>query len=165
MAFAPHVSYPEYLARCALGDLFLDTLPYNAGATASDVLWAGLPLVTRVGHCFAGRMAASVLMACGLSELIVESEAASRHWHYDWRPSLHAWRKIRAMLREYGRTSALFDAARCACHLEEAYRQMWRRSCEGLAPASFAIPELAPSLTAERHSAGTLRERQSGRIR
>jgi predicted O-linked N-acetylglucosamine transferase (SPINDLY family) len=64
------MSLPEHQARLRLADLFLDTLPYNAGTTASDMLWAGLPVLTRIGHTFAGRMAASVLNAIGLPELI-----------------------------------------------------------------------------------------------
>ncbi len=138
LVFAPKVSYPDYLARCAIGDLFLDTLPYSAGATASDMLWAGLPLVTRVGCGFAGRMAASVLTACGLPELI--SETATEYQALALRlatePSELA--RIRAVLRDAGRASPLFDAARCTRHLEAAYTEMWRRHCAGQAPASFA---------------------------
>ena len=61
LVFAQRLPLPEYQARLRLADLFLDTLPYNAGATASDALWAGLPVLTRIGDTFVGRMAASVL--------------------------------------------------------------------------------------------------------
>lgn len=71
--FAPRVDYAEHLARFQLAGLFLDTLPFNAGATASDALWAGLPLVTCTGETFAGRMAGSLLNAAGLPELITHS--------------------------------------------------------------------------------------------
>ncbi|MGH9548745.1 MAG: hypothetical protein ACRD3W_05185, partial [Terriglobales bacterium] len=67
---APTLGYSEHLARCRLGDLFLDTFPFNAGATASDALWSGLPLVTCCGDAFASRMAGSLLHAIGLPELI-----------------------------------------------------------------------------------------------
>jgi predicted O-linked N-acetylglucosamine transferase (SPINDLY family) len=136
--FAPKVSYPDYLARCAIGDLFLDTLPYSAGATASDMLWAGLPLVTRVGCGFAGRMSASVLTACGLPELI--SETATEYQALALRLATEPAElaRIRAVLRDAGRASPLFDAARCTRHLEAAYAEMWRRHCAGQAPASFA---------------------------
>ena len=70
LIFAPRMSLPEHQARLRLADLFLDTLPYNAGATASDMLWAGLPVLTRIGDTFVGRMAASVLNAIHLPELI-----------------------------------------------------------------------------------------------
>src|SRR5215831_2377631 len=64
---------PEHLARHRVADLFLDTLPYNAHTTASDALWAGLPILTQIGNTFAGRVAASLLNAMGLPELITHS--------------------------------------------------------------------------------------------
>lgn len=70
LIFAPRVTYPEHLNRMPQADLFLDTLPFNAGTTASDALWAGLPVLTQPGHAFAARMAASLLHAVGLPELI-----------------------------------------------------------------------------------------------
>ncbi len=70
LIFAPRVGPAEYLARFAAADLFLDTLPFNAGTTASDALWAGLPLLTCVGHTFAARMAGSILQAVDLPQLI-----------------------------------------------------------------------------------------------
>ena len=76
LVFAPRVSYSDYLARYQLADLFLDTFPFNAGTTASDALWAGLPLVTCSGEAFASRMAGSVLGAIGMSEMVTESMAA-----------------------------------------------------------------------------------------
>src|SRR5919106_4256734 len=73
LRFAPRVAPAEHLARHRLADLFLDTLPYNAHTTASDALWAGLPVLTCVGNTFAGRVAASLLKAVGLSELVARS--------------------------------------------------------------------------------------------
>src|SRR5262249_31049202 len=70
LVFAPVVTYADYLTRYRLADLFLDTVPFNAGTTASDALWAGLPLITCPGETFSGRMAGSILRAIGLSELI-----------------------------------------------------------------------------------------------
>jgi protein O-GlcNAc transferase len=142
LVFAPKVSYPEYLARCAIGDLFLDTLPYSAGATASDMLWAGLPLVTRVGTGFAGRMAASV-PACGPTELITETESAYEALALRLATKPSELARVRAVLRDRVRASPLFDAARSARHLEAAYAQMWRRECDGQAPASFAVADPA----------------------
>ena len=75
LVFAPRLRRPEHLARHRLADLFLDTLPYNAHTTASDALWAGLPVLTRIGETFAGRVAASLLGAIGLPELITETSA------------------------------------------------------------------------------------------
>ena len=73
--FAPDRPPAQHLARLSLADLFLDGLPYNAHTTASDALWAGVPLVTRRGSAFPGRVAASLLQAAGLPELITESQA------------------------------------------------------------------------------------------
>ena len=73
VVFAPPAAPDVHLARHALADLFLDTLPYNAHATASDALWAGLPVLTCRGTAAAGRVAASLLTAAGLPELIAES--------------------------------------------------------------------------------------------
>ena len=70
LIFAPRASVDEHLARQGLADLFLDTLPRNAHATASDALWAGLPLLTCLGNSFGGRVAGSLLRAVGLPELV-----------------------------------------------------------------------------------------------
>jgi predicted O-linked N-acetylglucosamine transferase (SPINDLY family) len=73
LVFAPRVPNEDHLARHRLADLFLDTLPVNAHATASDALWAGLPLLTCMGNTFAGRVGASLLQAIGLPELVASS--------------------------------------------------------------------------------------------
>jgi predicted O-linked N-acetylglucosamine transferase (SPINDLY family) len=143
LVFSPYINYGEYLARCSIADLFLDTLPYSAGATASDVLWAGLPLVTRAGSGFAGRMAASVLTAIGLPQLITETETEYEQlaWRLATEPMELA--KIREFLRHSGRASSLFDAGRCARNLEAAYAEMWRRLCEGHTAGNFAVAEMS----------------------
>ena len=74
IVFAERVPQAEHLARHRLADLFLDTFNYNAHTTASDALWAGLPLVTKLGKGFAARVAGSLLNAVGLPELITETE-------------------------------------------------------------------------------------------
>src|SRR5712691_6705935 len=74
LIFAPRTPrIDDHLARHQAADLFLDTLPYNAHATASDALWAGLPVVTCAGHSYAGRVGASMLKAAGLPELVTTS--------------------------------------------------------------------------------------------
>ena len=70
LVFAKRLPAPDHLARHRLADLFLDTRPYNAHTTASDALWSGLPVLTQIGEAFAGRVAASLLNAIGLKELI-----------------------------------------------------------------------------------------------
>src|SRR5262249_56753103 len=75
LIFAPRMKLEDHLARCRLADLFLDTLPYNAHTTASDALWVGLPVLTCMGKAFAGRVAASLLRAIGLPEMVTSNMA------------------------------------------------------------------------------------------
>lgn len=132
----------EHLARLTLADLFLDTLPYNAHTTASDALWAGLPVLTCLGNTFAGRVAASLLDAIGLPEMITatldEYEALAWKLARD-RDALAA---IAKKLRDHRDTHPLFDTARFTRHLEAAYAGMWERARQGAAPDHFAVPRL-----------------------
>lgn len=139
LVFAARMDLPEHLARHRLADLFLDTLPYNAHTTASDALWTGLPIVTCMGHTFAGRAAASLLRAAGLPELVTDTladyEALALRLARD--PSALAGLKSRlARTRD---TMPLFDATRFARHLEAAYVTMHGRYQRGLPPAAFAV--------------------------
>lgn len=145
LIFAPHVSYEEYLARCAVADLFLDTLPYSAGATASDMVWAGLPLLTCLGSDFAGRMAASVLTACGLTELIAGTAADYEALALRLATQPSELTRIRHLIRDKARDTELFDAARCTRNLEAAYIEMRRRHCAGQSPAGFVVPPVCSS--------------------
>ncbi len=137
-------SIESHLSRHRLADLFLDTLPYNAHATASDALWAGLPLLTCRGNSFAGRVGASLLEALGINELITETieEYESTALELAREPGrLAALRRRLVQARE---TSPLFDPALYARHLEAAYESMWARHRDGLAPAGFSVETLAP---------------------
>jgi len=145
LVFAARLPYPEHLARLRLADLFLDTLPFNAGATASDALWAGVPVLTCAGDAYAARMAGSLLRAIGLAELVTTSLAdyealalrlaASPALLAGWRTRLAANRSC----------TPLFDTARFTAHLEAAYLEMWGRHERGEAPSSFAVrPIIAP---------------------
>jgi len=139
LVFAPRRPFPEHLTRHRLADLFLDTLPYNAHTTASDALWMGLPLVTCKGPTFAGRVAASLLHAAGLSELVTETledyEALALRLGRD--PAALA--SIKGRLAANRDTMALFDAARFTRHLEAAYATMHERRQRGLRPEGFAV--------------------------
>jgi predicted O-linked N-acetylglucosamine transferase (SPINDLY family) len=139
LVFAPRAEMADHLARQRLADLFLDTLPYNAHTTTSDALWVGLPVLTCVGTTFAGRVAASLLRAIDLPELITRSleeyEALARHLATD--PSLLAG--IRAKLARNRLTTPLFDTDRFRRHLEAAYLEMWRRWQRGEEPRAFAV--------------------------
>lgn len=139
LVFAPRMALPEHLARQRLADLFLDTLPVNAHTTASDALWAGLPLLTCRGSAFAGRVAASLLNAVGLPELVAENLAdyEALALRLATTPALLA--DIRTKLARQRNTRPLFDIDRFRRHLESAYRAMHERHCEGLPPAGFDV--------------------------
>jgi predicted O-linked N-acetylglucosamine transferase (SPINDLY family) len=127
-------SLPEHLARQRLADLFLDTLPYNAHSTASDALWAGLPVLTQLGESFAGRVAASLLTAIDLPDLITrtpeEYEALAIALAAD--PARLA--QLRGRLAENRLTTPLFDTARYTRGLETAFAQIHARYQAGLPP-------------------------------
>jgi predicted O-linked N-acetylglucosamine transferase (SPINDLY family) len=139
LVFAPRINLDEHLARHRLADLALDTLPYNAHTTASDALWAGLPLITCPGASFQARVAGSLLHAIGLPELITpdldEYEALALRLARD--PAALA--AIREKLAQQRTTAPLFDTGRFARHIESAYRTMWQRYQRGEPPAAFAV--------------------------
>jgi protein O-GlcNAc transferase len=152
VVFAQPAPMPEYLARLGLADLFLDTLPYNAGATANDALWAGLPLLTCAGGTYVGRMAGAVLTAAGLPELITTSLEAyeSLALRLATEPGLLAG--LRQKLTRNRSTVPLFDTARFTRNLEMAYRRMWEiwRAGEPAAPISVPPPAVVlPSVDLE----------------
>lgn len=142
LVFAERCAYGDYLARYRLADLFLDTLPFNAGTTASDALWAGLPVLTQTGRSFAGRMAASLLHAVGLPELVTQT--ADEYEALALRLATHAQElaALRQRLNQQGRASALFDTARLTRHLEQALLTMCQRQQQGLPPQGFDVPAL-----------------------
>ena len=139
LIFASRVGYADYLRRYQLADLFLDTAPFNAGATASDALWAGLPLVTCSGEAFAARMAGSLLRAVGLPELAASSLEEYERIALALAQDRAAVEVLKAKLAQSLAGSALFDAARFRRHLEAAYQTMWQRQQAGAPPASFAV--------------------------
>ncbi len=150
LVFAPRTDVAEHLARQRLADLFLDTPPYNAHTTTSDALWVGLPVVSVIGETFAGRVAASLLHAIGLPELVTQSppeyEALALRLALD--PSLLA--DIRRKLSANRLTHPLFDCARTTRHLEAAFTRMWEIFTTGGAPESFAVaPIAAPTAATE----------------
>ena len=122
LVFSPRTVYASYLARYRLADLFLDTFPFNAGTTASDALWVGLPIITCSGETFASRMAGSLLHAIGLRELVaaslVEYEALALKLARD--PGQLA--VIKAELALNRNIYPLFNTARFTRHLEAAYK-------------------------------------------
>lgn len=124
LIFARRTTPTEHLARQQLADLFLDTLPYNAHTTASDALWVGLPLITTPGHSMPARVAASILAAAHVSELIAPDLAAYEALALKLARNPHALRAIRAKIAD-GRVNApLFDTRRFTRNLEAAYVAM-----------------------------------------
>jgi protein O-GlcNAc transferase len=140
LIFAPRVRLEDHLARHRLADLFLDTHPCNAHTTASDALWAGLPVLTRLGESLAGRVAASLLAAVGLPELITRSWQEYEQLALKLATNEDLLRGLRARLAQGSRMQPLFDTERYCRHLESAYLTMWERSRRGEPAASFAVP-------------------------
>jgi protein O-GlcNAc transferase len=139
LVFAPKLSAAEHFARHRLADLFLDTQPYGAHTTASDALWAGLPVLTVLGPTFSSRVAASLLTAMGLPEMIADSPEAyqAAALHLARCPEVLA--AIRSRLAANRKTSALFDTARFTRNLESAYATMWQRWQRGQPPETFSV--------------------------
>jgi protein O-GlcNAc transferase len=143
LIFAPRIPYTQYLARYRLAELFLDTFPFNAGATARDALSVGLPLITISGEAFAARMAGSLLHSMGLSELVTHSLADYQALALRLARHPDALAMVRKKLAQHRLDYPLFDADRFCRHLEAAYEIMWQRCNRGEPPASFAV-EPAP---------------------
>ena len=129
----------EYLASYALADLFLDTFPYNAHTTASDALWAGLPVLTLIGQSFAARVAASLLNAIDLPELITHSQAEYESLAIELATHPEKLAQIKQKLEMNRLTKPLFDTPRYTKHIEAAYTLMYERYHSGLPPDHFYI--------------------------
>jgi predicted O-linked N-acetylglucosamine transferase (SPINDLY family) len=140
LVFAPRASPGKHLARHRLADLFVDTLPCSAHTAASDALWAGLPLITVAGTTFAGRVAASLLTAIGLPELITHSLADYEAVALSLAREPEKLATIRRTVGERRNTSTLFDTQRFTRSLERAYLMMWERCRQNLPPQGFAVP-------------------------
>jgi predicted O-linked N-acetylglucosamine transferase (SPINDLY family) len=139
LVFGRQLPLAEHLARHRLADLFLDTLPYNAHTTASDALWAGLPVLTRIGETFAGRVAASLLRAAGLPELVASTLEGYEARAVDLATDRHKLDEIKRRLDANRLSCPLFDSRRFAQHIEAAYAEMHRRRCSGLPPEHFSV--------------------------
>jgi protein O-GlcNAc transferase len=140
LVFAKRMPLPEHLARHKLADLFLDTLPYNAHTTASDALWVGLPVLTCLGKTFAGRVAASLLNAIDLPELITTMPEAYEQMALDLAMHPEKVAVIKRKLAANRLTTPLFDTKLFTKHIEAAYTAMYERHQAGLAPDHIIIP-------------------------
>jgi predicted O-linked N-acetylglucosamine transferase (SPINDLY family) len=130
---------PEHLARHKAADLFLDTRPYNAHTTASDALWAGLPVLTCMGESFASRVAASLLNAIELPELITETQADYEALAIELAMNPERLKAIKEKLAKNRLTTSLFNTPLFTKNLELAYIQIHQRYQAGLAPDHLTL--------------------------
>jgi predicted O-linked N-acetylglucosamine transferase (SPINDLY family) len=139
VVFSRRIPLADHLARHRCADLFLDTLPYNAHTTASDALWAGLPVLTLTGNAFAGRVATSLLQAMGMSDLVTDTARDYEQRAVDLATVPGALAAIKRKVEANRHSSALFDSTAFARHLEAACSIMHDRYRLGLAPDHIEI--------------------------
>ena len=142
LVFATAKENPDHLSRTRLADLFLDTFPFNACTTASDALWAGVPVLTCEGNTFVGRNASSLLHAVGLPELVTTNLEDYEELALKLATDPPLLQSIRLKLDQNRLTYPLFNADRFARHLEIAFTTMvdiWRHGGE---PRSFSVVPL-----------------------
>ena len=141
LIFAGRLPNKEHLARQKLADLFLDTFPCNAHTTASDALWVGLPILTRMGESFASRVAASLLNAIHLPELITTTEEEYEALAVELALNSKRLKRITRKLKKNRLTTPLFNTERFTRKIEEAYTEMYRRYQNDLPPDHIHIPK------------------------
>jgi protein O-GlcNAc transferase len=144
LVFANRLPLADHLSRHRLADLFLDTLPYNAHTTASDALWASLPVLTQVGETFAGRVSASLLKAVGLNELAVHSRDEYEKMAIELAADPIRLATIKNKLQNNRLLFPLFDTPLFTRHIEASYEAMYRRYRSGLPPEHI---DLTASIT------------------
>ncbi len=139
LVFAKRMKLDEHLARHSLADLFLDTLACNAHTTASDALWAGLPVLTCLGKAFAGRVAGSLLRAIELPELITHTQADYEARAIELATHPDKLHEIKSKLQKNRMTTPLFNGKLFALHIESAYASMFARHQAGLPPEHIEV--------------------------
>jgi predicted O-linked N-acetylglucosamine transferase (SPINDLY family) len=139
LIFGKRLPRSKYLERYRTADLFLDTLPYNAGTTASDALWAGLPVLTCLGETFAGRVAGSLLNAIHLPELITTTPEAYEALAIELGTHSEKLKEVKRKLARNRLTAPLFDTKLFANHIETAYTIMYERYQADLPPADIHL--------------------------
>jgi protein O-GlcNAc transferase len=140
IVFGKRMSAEEYLARYRVCDLFLDTFPYNAGTTASDALWSGVPVLTLIGQSFASRIAASLLNAIGLPELVTCTQEEYEALAIELALNTKKLADIKLKLAKNRLSAPLFDTPLFTKNLEAAYIQMHERNQLGMHPDHLSIP-------------------------
>jgi len=139
LVFCGRINRSEYLARYRIADLFLDTLPYNAGVTASDALWAGLPVLTCVGESFASRMAASILNSIELPELITTTQQQYEYLAIEFASKPMKLKAIKDKLGKNRVHKSLFDTLGFTKKIESAYTKIYERYQSDLAPDNIYL--------------------------
>jgi predicted O-linked N-acetylglucosamine transferase (SPINDLY family) len=144
LVFGGRLPTPQYLARYRLADLFLDTFPFNGGTTVSDALWAGLPVLTLAGETFASRMAASLLTAVGLPQMVTKSLEEYKARAIELGQNRKKLFELKTYLMTQGSKQVLFDTPRYVRHLEQAFTAMFQRASRGEKPSPLWVqPEVA----------------------
>jgi len=138
LIFGSRMSTPNHVARYRIADLFLDTTPYGAHTTASDALWAGLPILTFMGRSFPARVCGSLVHAAGLHELVMDSAEAYEREAIRIGLNADLRHNLKQKLRMMRARCTLFDTPRLVRHLEQLYSQMWQEYCHGALP----VPDL-----------------------
>jgi predicted O-linked N-acetylglucosamine transferase (SPINDLY family) len=139
IVFGARLTFDRYMARFGAMDLFLDTWPYNAGTTASDALWAGLPVLTYAGDAFASRMAASLLCGVGQPQMITKSIAEYEERAVKLASSPDELRNLRSELQDGRDRSLLFDTQKFARSLEQAFHRMHQNATSSGFPTDITV--------------------------
>ena len=139
LIFANQLPHPDHLARLKLADLFLDTFNVNAHTTTSDALWAGIPVITKIGNGFASRVAASILKAAGLQDLIVRNEKEYENLILEIANSPKKLVKIKETLSSNRLSKPLFNSEMYIGHLEDAYKKIYEKYLKGESPKTINI--------------------------
>ena len=141
LIFADRVPMDEHLARQRLADLFIDTFTYNAHTTATEALWAGLPVVTKAGQGFASRVAGSLLHAIGLPELVTTTERDYEHLIQELATNPKKLTEAKNKLAANRLTQPLFNTKMYTEYLESGYQQAYQNYLDGNPPRTITVPK------------------------
>ena len=139
LVFAQHMPFQDYLSRHRVADLFLDTFPFNAHTTASDALWGGLPVLTKMEAAFPGRVGASLLTTAGIPELITYTAEEYEQRARELASNPETLAQIKKRLADNRMKCPLFDTTRYTRNIERAYEQMMERYRAGLPPDHITV--------------------------
>jgi len=141
LVFAKKTSFEEYLAQLKYADIYLDTFTYNAGATASNVLWMGIPIVTKIGNSYSARMASSLLKSIDLPELITTSSEAYEKLALDLSTNPEKLKIIKEKLKVNLKNKPLFDTKLFTKHFENGLEQVFKNYIDGNNPKNIFVKE------------------------